>query len=102
MAHWARAYRGAFLELGYEVLASAFESQIRRALDYCGLEWSPDCLEFHRSERPVATFSAAQVRRPATTDHLKNAAPFAAELGPLRRALAEAGVDPATGALVRP
>ena len=31
---------------------------------WCGLEWDPACLEFHKTRRPVRTASAAQVRRP--------------------------------------
>ena len=31
---------------------------------WCGLEWDPACLEFHKTRRPVRTASAAQVRQP--------------------------------------
>lgn len=102
MAHWARAYRGAFLELRYEALASDFENEVRRALDYCDIGWDPGCLDFHLAERAVVTFSAVQVRKPVSREHLENAKPYAAQLEPLRRALRDAGVDPATGALFKP
>ena len=36
----------------------------RELVDWCGLEWDPACLEFHKTRRAVRTASAAQVRRP--------------------------------------
>ena len=33
-------------------------------VDWCGLDWDPACLEFHKTGRPVRTSSVAQVRKP--------------------------------------
>jgi tetratricopeptide (TPR) repeat protein len=65
MAHWRRALpEHAMLEVQYEELIADFEPQARRVLAYCGLDWDPRCLAFHRTERPVRTSSAVQVREP--------------------------------------
>jgi tetratricopeptide (TPR) repeat protein len=65
MKHWRRVLpEDAMLEVQYEDLVADFEPQVRRILDYCGLEWSERCLEFHETRRPVITASAAQVRQP--------------------------------------
>jgi tetratricopeptide (TPR) repeat protein len=65
MAHWRRALpEHAMLEVQYEELIADFEPQARRVIAYCGLDWDPRCLAFHRTERPVRTSSAVQVREP--------------------------------------
>jgi tetratricopeptide (TPR) repeat protein len=65
MAHWRRALpQHAMLEVQYEELIADFEPQARRILAYCGLDWDARCLAFHRTERPVRTSSAVQVREP--------------------------------------
>jgi len=65
MAHWHDALPpGAILDVQYEELVADFEPQARRIVAFCGLEWDERCLAFHRTERPIQTASAAQVREP--------------------------------------
>jgi tetratricopeptide (TPR) repeat protein len=65
MEHWRRALPpGVMLEVCYEDLVADLEPQARRIIAHCGLDWDRRCLEFHQTERPVITASAAQVRRP--------------------------------------
>lgn len=65
MAHWRSVLpKSAFLDVQYEEVVADTEGQARRILDHCGLEWSPQVLDFHRTERPVKTASARQVRQP--------------------------------------
>ena len=65
MAHWRRVLpEGAMLEIQYEELIQDFEVGVRRIVAHCGLQWNDACLAFHRTERPVRTASASQVRRP--------------------------------------
>ncbi len=51
-------------EVDYESLVGALEKTSRDLVQWCGLEWDPACLEFHKTRRRVQTASAAQVRRP--------------------------------------
>jgi tetratricopeptide (TPR) repeat protein len=65
MAHWRAVLpEGAMLDVQYELLVGSFESEARRIVEYCGLEWSDRFLEFHRNDRAVRTHSQAQVRQP--------------------------------------
>jgi tetratricopeptide (TPR) repeat protein len=65
MEHWRTILpSGAVLDVQYEDLVVDFEFQARRLVEYCGLEWSDDCLSFHRTTRPIKTASAIQARRP--------------------------------------
>ena len=64
MAHWRQVLPpGVMLEVRYEEVVSDLEVQARRIVAHCGLAWDPRCLDFHLTQRPVRTASAAQVRR---------------------------------------
>ena len=53
-----------FTEVHYEQLVAHQEMESRRLIEFCGLDWDPACLDFHRNEAPVATASSVQVRNP--------------------------------------
>jgi hypothetical protein len=59
-------------------------------LDFCGLEFEPRCIEFHRTERNVRTASSEQVRQPLYREGLDQWKHFEPWLGPLRHALGDA------------
>ena len=65
MDHWRSVLPpGAMLELQYEAVVADLETEARRIVAYCGLDWDPRCLDFHRTQRPVRTASVSQVRQP--------------------------------------
>ena len=55
------------LEVAYEDTVADLEGVARRLVAWCGLEWEPACLAFHKTERPVRTASVTQVRQPLYT-----------------------------------
>jgi Tfp pilus assembly protein PilF len=68
IAHWRRALPpDRFIEVQYETLVSAQETESRRLIAFCGLDWNDACLDFHRNAMPVATASSVQVRSPMYT-----------------------------------
>jgi hypothetical protein len=68
MAHWHRILPiGGIFDVRYEDVVADLETQARRIIAHCGLSWHPDCLLFHKTDRPVRTASATQVRRRSTT-----------------------------------
>jgi tetratricopeptide (TPR) repeat protein len=87
MAHWDRMLPGRVLRVQHEELVADFEPQVRRILDFCGLEFEPACLEFHKTSRRVHTASSEQVRRPINTEGLEQWRRFEPWLGPLAQAL---------------
>ncbi|MGH8318997.1 MAG: tetratricopeptide repeat-containing sulfotransferase family protein [Steroidobacteraceae bacterium] len=89
MAHWDRVLPGKVLRVQHEALVADFEPQVRRILDFCGLDFEPACLEFHRTSRRVHTASSEQVRRPINTEGLEQWRHFEPWLGPLAQALGE-------------
>jgi hypothetical protein len=64
MEHWRRVLPVQIYEVRYEDMIADLEGVSRRLLSWCGLEWEPGCLEFHKTRRPVRTASVNQVRRP--------------------------------------
>jgi tetratricopeptide (TPR) repeat protein len=63
MAFWHEQYPEKICDLDYEALTNQQEEQTRLLLDYVGLGWEDQCLEFYKSRRAVKTASAAQVRQ---------------------------------------
>jgi tetratricopeptide (TPR) repeat protein len=88
MAHWERVLPGAILRVQHEDIVEDLEGNVRRLLDFCGLEFEPQCLEFHKTERSVRTASSEQVRRPIFKDGLDQWRNYEPWLGPLKDALA--------------
>jgi tetratricopeptide (TPR) repeat protein len=87
MDHWDRVLPGVVLRVRYEDVVSDLESQVRRILDFCGLPFEDNCVDFHRTARPVRTPSSEQVRQPIYTAGLEQWRHYEAHLGPLRDAL---------------
>jgi hypothetical protein len=76
----------------YERLVNNQESESRRIIDWCGLEWEPGCLEFHTSSEPAATASAAQVRQAMYTSSVNLWRNYEQQLAPFVAKLREHGI----------
>lgn len=89
MAHWRAAMPpGSILEIDYETLVADLEGVTRSVLAHIGLDWHPDCLRFHRNNRPVLTASRSQVSKPLYSSSIGRWRRFERHLAPLRTALA--------------
>ncbi len=84
---WARQYPQRFLDLRYESLVAQPQIELKRLLDFCGLDHDSACLDFQRTERAVHTASAAQIRQPLRRDTAR-AERYGAALDTLRALLA--------------
>jgi tetratricopeptide (TPR) repeat protein len=94
MEYWhSIASPGAILDVQYEDTVKNLETQARRILDYCGLEWDDACLRFHQTERPVRTSSLIQVRRPIYSSSVGKWRPEHKILRPLLEGLAHIHVN---------
>ena len=92
MRHWQSVLSLPILELDYESLVSAPESQARRLIDFAGLEWNPACLDYHRHGRSTQTPSRWQVKEPVHTRSIDRWRHYAEHLAPLLAALQGAGL----------
>ena len=87
MAHFDEVLPGRVHRIIYESLVSNTEDEIRRLLEYCQLDFEESCLEFHKTERPVSTASAEQVRKPIFRSGLEHWQNYEAWLEPLKESL---------------
>jgi hypothetical protein len=90
MRHWDAVLPGRVLRVHYEDVVADLEGNVRRLLDYCGLEFESSCVEFYRTERSVRTASSEQVRQPIYREALDQWRHYESSLTPLRDALGDA------------
>lgn len=83
MDHWHHTVPGTILDVQYEDVIADQEAQTRRLLEFCGLEWDARCLDFHKTDRTVRTWSYNQVRQPIYKSSVARWRKFEAHLTPL-------------------
>ncbi len=65
--HWRSVLpAAAMLEVPYEALIADPQGWTRRILDFIGMPWDRQCLNFHETDRVVITASRWQVRQKIT------------------------------------
>jgi tetratricopeptide (TPR) repeat protein len=89
MQHWDAVLPGRVLRIQHEQVVEDLEANVRRLLEFCGLEFEPQCLEFYKTERSIRTASSEQVRQPIFREGLEQWRHFEPWLEPLRRALGD-------------
>jgi hypothetical protein len=87
MAHWEAVLPGKILKVQHESVVRDLEGNVRRMLDFCGLDFEPQCVEFYKTERSVRTPSSEQVRRPIFSEGLEQWRNYEPWLNPLTAAL---------------
>jgi tetratricopeptide (TPR) repeat protein len=90
MRHWDDVLPGWILRVHHEDVVDDLEGNVRRLLEFCGLEFEPQCVEFHKTVRSVRTASSEQVRQPIYREGLDQWRHFEPWLGPLNAALGDA------------
>jgi tetratricopeptide (TPR) repeat protein len=90
MAHWNRVLPGGVLRVQHEEVVEDLEGNVRRILDFCALQFEPQCIEFHKTVRSVRTASSEQVRQPIYREGLEQWKNFEPWLAPLVEALGDA------------
>jgi tetratricopeptide (TPR) repeat protein len=90
MRHWDAVLPGRILRVWYEDVVEDLEGNVRRILEFCGLEFEPTCVEFYKTERSVSTASSEQVRRPIFLGGLFQWRNYEPWLGPLKDKLDDA------------
>jgi tetratricopeptide (TPR) repeat protein len=88
MAHWDEVLPGRILRVQHEDLVNDLETNVRRLLAFCELDFEPGCVEFHKTARSVHSASSEQVRRPIYRAGLDQWRRYEPWLGPMKEALA--------------
>jgi tetratricopeptide (TPR) repeat protein len=92
MDHWRQVMPDLILDVAYEDVVADPEQQARRLIAHCGLDWEPECLEFHKSKAASTTASAVQVRQPLYSTSIQKWRHYEDQLAPLKSRLTEAGL----------
>ena len=87
MDHWDKMLPGKILRVQYEDVVADLKKEVIRILDYCGLPFEENCINFHQTERNIRTPSSEQVRQPIYKSGLEQWKNYESWLGPLKKAL---------------
>ena len=90
MQHWDTVLPGRVLRVEHESVVDDLEGNVRRILNFCGLDFEPACVEFHKTARSVRTASSEQVRQPIFREGLDQWRHYEPWLLPLKDALGDA------------
>jgi tetratricopeptide (TPR) repeat protein len=90
MRHWEMVLPGRVLRVQHEDVVDDLEGNVRRILHFCGLDFEPGCVEFHKTERSIRTASSEQVRQPIFREGLDQWKNYEQWLEPLKDALGDA------------
>lgn len=101
-AHWAATLPPErYTEIAYEDVVADLDSEARRLIAHCGLDWEPACLDFHTQSGSVATASSVQVRQPLYSSSVGRWKRHAEALAPMRAILEAGGVVDGNGTWLR-
>jgi tetratricopeptide (TPR) repeat protein len=87
MDHWDKVFPGKVLRVQYEEVVADLDTQVRRILDYCGLDFEESCISFYETDRAIRTPSSEQVRQPIYQSGVEQWKNFEAYLDPLKETL---------------
>lgn len=88
MAHWHEVLPDFILTVNHEDVVDDLEKQVRRILNFCGLEFEQSCIDFHKTKRNIKTPSSEQVRQPIYKSATEQWRYFEEYLTPLKKVLA--------------
>jgi tetratricopeptide (TPR) repeat protein len=96
MEHWESVYPGRIHSVKYEDILSDQENETRRVLEFLGLNFEHQCIDFHKTERKVSTASFLQVRKPLYKTSEKRWMNYREELAELARIIGIKAEPPVT------
>lgn len=80
MEHWELVYPGKIYTIRYEDLIDNQVEETSRLLDFMGLPFEDECIDFHNTDRKVSTASFSQVRQPIYKSSKQRWLNYSAEL----------------------
>jgi len=89
MDQWERLFPGRIHTFNYEAVVNHPREEIERLLDFCGLEWSEACLNFHKRDKVIRTASQLQARQAINKKSVERWRKYEKYLAPLQDALGD-------------
>ncbi len=87
MQYWKGLLDIPIFEVQYEELVANQEEVSRSLVEFCGLEWDEQCLQYYNTDRFVGTASYAQVRQPIYKKSVNRWKNYEQYLEPLKKSL---------------
>jgi tetratricopeptide (TPR) repeat protein len=87
MTHWKKCLGSNMLTIKYESLIEDYPTNSRKLIEFCDLDWQPQCNQFHENPQISATASAAQVRKPLYSSSVGMWKHYSTELASLKQRL---------------
>ena len=87
MSFWNNKFKDKIYNLSYEDLVNNPDAQIKLLIKFCGLDWDPSCLEFHKNTRTIKTVSFAQARKPIYKSSINSSSKYLEYLNKLKSVL---------------
>ena len=81
---WDKIFKDDIYTLNYENLINNQQTETKRLLEYCDLEWDENCMKPHENKKNVATASIAQVRSPIYKTSIKKWQNYSTQLEKLQ------------------
>jgi hypothetical protein len=95
MEHWRSVLPTPILDVDYEDYIKDLEGTARRLVEFVGLEWDPNCLEYYKLDRAVRTASQWQVRQPIYDSSIGRWRNYMPHIQPLIDAMGPLGLQAA-------
>ena len=65
MDFWKSKFKDDIYEASYEKIVNSPETEVKKMISFCGLEWEAECLNFYKNKKtPVQTVSISQASKP--------------------------------------
>jgi len=87
MEYWKTIFPDRIMTVRYENLVNNSEEVVRNIMNFLGLEWQADCLEFYKNTAVVHTASRQQVRNPINKSGLARWKKYENYLEPVKTTL---------------
>ena len=84
MNFWKNKIPNFIYDLNYEKIEKNKEVEIKKIIEFCGLDWDLNCLEFHKKNKtPIKTVSINQARKPIYTKSINSSEFYSKNLSTL-------------------
>ena len=87
ISFWKSKYPEKIYDLKYENLINNQESETKKILEFCQLEWDPNCLKHYNNDRLIKTVSTVQARKPIYKTSIKLSDSYSEYLNELKTIL---------------
>ena len=77
MDFWKMKLPNFIYNCSYENIITNPDIEIKNLIEFCGLKWESQCLEFYKSKRAIKTVSVAQARKPLYKTSISSSANYA-------------------------